>query len=120
MKPRIEKITDRIENAEPSKPRNQADHFSAKELAREMKETYDYLIQTHGPSSLTDQYGRDHSSEILEAIGKLEADENVNAYDSARELDEDSQVALARLIRAVETHTANKAERLRSAFNVRP
>ena len=109
----VGRLAERIDKLEP-RPRDQ-DDFSSRRLASEMRMVLAVLTETGGPDSLTDQYGKNYSSSILELVRKAESVNYVNAVDFVRQLNEDEQVALAHLI-----HKAEKAEitrdTLRSTF----
>jgi hypothetical protein len=92
------------------------DNFSSRRLVIEMKEAVEYLTKTHGADCLTDQYGKDYSSSILELIRKAESGNYANADDFIRQFNEDEQIALARLIYAVEKSGIARNP-LRSAFS---
>ena len=117
---KIRDLGERVDSLEP-KPHNQV-AFSAQRLAEEMKIILDYLTETQGSGCLTDQYGKDYSPDILALIRKAEASNCANGDDFVGQLNEDEQVALARLIRAVETRatTAEESKKtapLRSTFS---
>ena len=110
---KLQDLEERADKLEP-KPHKEAD-FSPQHLAKEMKETLDYLTKTQGSSCLTNQYGKDYHPDILTLIRKAETGNYANGKDFIRHLSEDEQCALAHLIVNVEKATQAKNP-LRSKF----
>jgi hypothetical protein len=98
---RIKNLVERVDNL---KGPPQQDDFSSRRLASEMKEALESLIRTRGSGFLTDPYGRNYHSSILEAIRKAEVGNYLKANDYVNQLTPDEQLALAHLIHDYEHH----------------